>query len=85
MIDRKYTCIVCGDKTHKPFQAAFEHFWFYESGQWQFLRGNIATFGFWDGLNATLGLAFPFYNTLRHWKYRKHRLVIPKDADIDVG
>lgn len=77
------TCIVCGEKTEKPFQAAFEHFWLWQPGMLQYLRGNICTFGFWSGLSATIGLMCPLYNTLKNWKYRKARMVIPKGADLD--
>lgn len=73
---KRYTCCVCGEPTDKHVQAAFEHFWFYQSGQWQYWRGNIATFGFWSGLRGSLCLSFPFINTLVNWKHRKSRLMI---------
>ena len=75
-VGRIKTCPICGDKTRKPIQAAFEHFWFWQPGSLQYLKGNIKTFGFWSGLHAWICLAFPFYSTLRHWKYRKCRLTI---------
>lgn len=79
---KKHTCIICGEPTDRPFQAAFAHFWLWHPGMTQYLRWNIKTFGFWSGLSGTLGLMCPAYNTLRNWKYRKHRLVIPGAEDI---
>lgn len=70
------TCLICGESTMKPAHAAFSHFWLWNPGQLQFLRGNISMFGFWSGLDSTLGLICPAYNTLRHWKHRKARLSI---------
>ena len=70
------TCPICGDETTKPIQAAFAHFWIYQPGMLQYLRGNIRAFGFWSGLNATIALCCPLYNTLRYWKNRKARLDI---------
>jgi len=67
-------CIVCGRPTDKPITAAYEHFKPYEPGMWQYLRGNVSTFGPWRGLMGTLGLAFPWINTIRNWRYRHHRL-----------
>lgn len=78
---KRYTCCVCGEPTNKPISAAFEHFWFYHPGQWQYWKGNMRTFGFWGGLLGSLCLSFPFINTLANWKYRKHRLVIPGKSD----
>ena len=69
-------CIVCGEKTDQPIAAAFEHFYLYVPGNWRYWRGNIKTFGFWSGLSGSLGITFPIYNTLRHWKHRKSRLVL---------
>ncbi len=70
-------CPVCGNKTASPWLAAFEHFRLIEFGQWQYWRGNIRQFGFWDGLSASINLSFPILNTLRNWKYRRATLVIP--------
>jgi hypothetical protein len=64
-------CIICGDNTTRPIAAAFEHFHLYSPGKWQYWRGNIRMFGFWSGLGSNIGLTFPIYNTLRHWKYRR--------------
>ena len=73
-------CIICGEKTEKPFLAAFTHFYLWQPGMLQYLKGNIQAFGFFDGLNATIGLMCPFYDTLKNWKYRKHQLIIPRDS-----
>lgn len=76
-------CVICGEKTEQPFAAAVYHYRVYERGNWKFLKGNQTMFGFWDGLHSTICLAFPFYNTLIHWKYRRHFLVIPGFTDSD--
>ena len=80
----KKECIVCGEATDRPIAATLSHFALYQEGQWRFLSGNINCFGFISGLDGTLGLAFPIYNTLRHWKRRKMRLVIPEGADVCI-
>lgn len=75
-------CIVCGNTTTRPVAAAFEHFRLYQSGQWKYLRGNVRQFGRWAGVMGTLGLCFPVFNTLRHWRLRRARLVIPGFTDM---
>lgn len=70
-------CIVCGEKTDQPIAAAFTHFYLYAPRQWMYLRGNCKTFGLLSGIHSTLCLICPAYNTLRHWKHRKSRLVLP--------
>jgi hypothetical protein len=72
----QHKCVICGEPTDKPVQSAFSHFWLYAPGALQYLRGNIRAFGFWSGAGATLALACPLYNTVRHWKHRKARLEI---------
>lgn len=71
------TCPYCDRPSSRPIRDALSHFKPYESGYWKYLRGNIKAFGFWGGLNGTLGLAFPIYNTLSNWKYRKDELALP--------
>jgi hypothetical protein len=73
-------CVVCGRETERPISDALSHFKLYQHGYWQYLRGNIKTFGLRDGITGTLGLAFPIYNTIRNWKYRKYRLVLPPEV-----
>ena len=75
-MNKKARCLICGETTTKPIATAFEHFFLYASGNWKYWRGNIKTFGFWPGLHGSICLTFPIYNTLRHWKHRKSRLVI---------
>ena len=67
-------CLWCGGETKHPVCHLFAHFWIYRAGQWQYLKGNCRTFGKWGGFWGTIGLAFPIYNTLRHWRFRKARL-----------
>jgi len=55
---------------------ALSHFRLYEPGMWQFWRGNVRLLGVVQGLLSILSLAFPWFDTLRHWKYRKYRLEI---------
>jgi len=74
-------CLVCGEESATPIASTLEHFKLYESGQWKYLRGNISCFGLYQGIMSVIGLAFPIFNTLRHWKYRKHRLVIEGITD----
>lgn len=50
------------------------NFRLYESGNWKYFRGNMRTFGRWDGFWMTVCLISPLFNTLRYWKYRNHRL-----------
>lgn len=69
-------CLWCGVETEYPLSALFSHFHLYSSGQWRYWRGNIKTFGIWDGFWSSVGLTFPIFNTLRHWKYRKAKLVL---------
>lgn len=78
----KNYCVVCGSETYAPIKDALWHFRLYDAGYWKYLRGNIGTFGLLSGIHSTLCLAFPIYNTLRYWKYRKHRLVIPQGSDV---
>lgn len=73
----KHQCLICGQKTNNPILAALSHFYLYESGMTKYLKGNIKMFGFWRGLNATLSLICPAYNTIKNWKYRKSSLNIP--------
>ena len=80
----KKFCPVCAEPTEYPWRAALEHFRLYQRGQWKYLRGNVSCFGLLQGISGTLGLAFPIYNTLRHWKYRKYRLVIPEGSDVCI-
>jgi hypothetical protein len=74
-------CVICGDETNQPVAAAFEHFHLYRSGQWRYLRGNIRQFGGWDGFWGTVGLVCPAFNTIRFWKLRRAKLVIPSYTD----
>lgn len=67
-------CQWCGEVTEHPFMALFSHFWLYQPGQWKYMRGNVRTFGLWDGFWGTIYLIFPFANSLRHWRHRKSRL-----------
>jgi hypothetical protein len=76
-------CIVCGEETDKPIEDALWHFRFYDPGMWQYMKGNMKCFGYWQGFLSTLGLAFPWFNTLRFWRYRKCRLVIEGVTDKD--
>ena len=69
-------CIVCGDKTSKPFVAAVWHFRPFAYHDPKYIVGNVKTFGFWSGMRANVSLYFPFLNTLMHWKYRKMHLTI---------
>ena len=81
--DRKYRCIVCGDRTHMPIAAALEHFRLYESGNWRWLRGNMRMAGLWSGFWSTCYLAFPILNTLRHWRHRKSTLELPGGKPLE--
>jgi hypothetical protein len=81
--DRKYRCIVCGDRTHMPIAAALEHFKLYRGGQWRWLKGNMAMAGRWSGFWSTCYLAFPILNTLRFWKYRKATLELPGGKPLE--
>jgi hypothetical protein len=65
------TCPVCGDRTTRPWLAAFHHFRLYEGGNWKWLRGNMSQFGRFSGFMSTCYLSFPILNTLRFWRYRK--------------
>ena len=67
-------CVVCGRPTTTPIVSALEHFKPYRPGMWQYLRGNVATFGAWGGIMGTFTLAFPWFNTIKNWRYRHHRL-----------
>lgn len=71
-------CAVCGEETRHPLWATLEHFYLWQGGMSQYLRGNIRAFGLRPGLSATIGLMCPLYNTLTTWRYRKARLVLPK-------
>lgn len=81
--DRKYRCIVCGDRTHRPIAAALNHFRLYEGGNWRWFKGNMATFGKWDGFWSTIGLICPLFTTIRHWKYRKAQLVLADGKPLE--
>lgn len=81
--DRKYRCLWCGDRTHRPVAAFLEHFRLYESGNWKWFRGNMRTFGWWDGFWATIGLICPLYTTLRHWRRRKATLVLADGKPLE--
>jgi len=72
--NRKHKCLICGDRTHQPIRAVLHHFRLVEWDQWQYWRGNIRTFGFWNGLRSSVTLSFPILNTLIHWRYRKATL-----------
>jgi hypothetical protein len=72
-------CLICGDRTDRPFEAFVWHFRFIDLPQWRFIVGNFKTFGFWLGLRGNVTLMFPFLNTLINWKWRRHRLVFPKE------
>jgi hypothetical protein len=76
------TCPVCGQESPKPWVAAFYHFRLYEPGQWKWLKGNMSMFGRWSGFLSTCGLAFPVFNTLRFWRYRKSTLVLADGAPL---
>jgi hypothetical protein len=67
-------CLWCGEETTHPVRDLFAHFWIYQPAQWQYLKGNMATFGRWSGFWSTVELAFPMFNSLRHWRHRKTRL-----------
>lgn len=69
-------CLICGEPSEKPIRSTFSHLWLYVPGQWKYLRGNVRMFGLWDGFWGTVYLVSPLLNTLRHWKYRKHRLSV---------
>ena len=77
-------CIVCGDETKRPIAATLSHFILYQQGQWAFLKGNIDVFGWRNGIMSTLYLICPALNTIRFWKYRKARLVIPDGAKVCI-
>lgn len=70
-------CLVCGSAARHPVLATLHHFRFYEKDQWKWLTGNQSLFGRWVGFLATCDLAFPFFNTLRHWRHRKCTLELP--------
>jgi hypothetical protein len=72
-------CIICDQPTTRPVLEALWHFRLVDWNQWQFWRGNINTFGLASGMRSNLCLSFPILNTLLNWKYRKARLVFPKD------
>lgn len=76
-------CLVCGDKTAKPILATLYHFRLYESGNWKWFKGNMATFGKWDGFWSALCLVCPLFNTLRNWKYRKATLVLANGDPLE--
>jgi hypothetical protein len=78
-------CLICDERTTQPWRAALWHFRLVDWGQWRYWKGNIRTFGLRSGLAGSFALSFPIYNTLRHWKYRKHRLVIPEDLAMNEG
>jgi len=65
-------CPYCGEEG--TLGAAFSHFWLYSPGHWKYLRGNVQMFGLWTGFWATMDLACPLLNSLRHWKYRRWTL-----------
>ena len=69
-------CLWCGVSTDRPIRSALTHFKLYQSGQWRYFKGNMATFGKWDGFWATIGLISPLWTSLRHWRYRKSHLTL---------
>lgn len=69
-------CPICGDKTKYPIMAAIEHFYLWQPEMTQYWRGNVSMFGFVRGTISTAYLICPALNTIRFWKYRKHRLEI---------
>lgn len=70
-------CPVCGDQVQSRMACIMEHFAFYQPGMLRYWRGNITAFGWVDGLRGSIGLSFPFINTLMNWRHRKSRLVMP--------
>lgn len=70
-------CIICGEKTARPFAAAVWHFRPIDWEQRKWVKGTFKTFG----LNTTLTLMLPFFNTLLYWKYRKMRLSIEEVSE----
>lgn len=76
-------CLVCGDASPRPILATLWHFRLYAGGNWKWFRGNMATFGAWDGFWGTIGLVCPAFNTLRHWQYRKARLVLADGRPLE--
>lgn len=76
-------CLVCGDRSNRPLLATLHHFRLYESGNWSWMRGNMKQFGRWRGFVSTCYLVCPLLNALRHWKYRKCRLVLPDGKPLE--
>jgi hypothetical protein len=76
-------CIVCGRSSDRPIRDALSHFKLYAGGNWRWFRGNMQTFGAWDGFWTSVGLVCPAYTTIRHWKYRKSSLTIGDIKDED--
>jgi hypothetical protein len=82
------TCPICGSQAKCTFKEHwYHHVWRahlapYEPGNFRWFKGNMATFGRWRGFWSTIGLISPLFNTLRHWKYRKHQLVCAGLKDL---
>jgi hypothetical protein len=79
-------CIVCDAKSKHPVQCAFSHFRLIDTSEnyFKYLKGNSQMAGsYWGGLLSVLGLTFPFFDTIRHWEYRKVRLGIEGITDQD--
>lgn len=68
----KWHCVICGDPTDKPLDAAWWHLRPIENPRewWGFIGGTYANFG----LRSVVTLISPLLNTIIHWKYRFHRL-----------
>ena len=69
-------CAWCGIETDKPITEFFSHFKLYDHTAWEFLRGNMTTFGWLSGFCSTIFLAFPALSSLWHWRNRKKYLVV---------
>jgi hypothetical protein len=77
-------CVICGDSTERPFDAAIWHFRFIDWEQRHWVRGNFKVFGFWSGLSANMSLMFPFWDTIANWRYRKYTLTIAAENEVDA-
>jgi len=71
-----YHCLICGDATPKPIEALWFHLQPIDLGSDNFrtAKGTYRAFG----LRAVICNFSPLLNTIIHWKYRYHRLVIPE-------
>jgi hypothetical protein len=75
----KWHCLICGELTDKPIEAVWWHLRPLENPSiWRgFVIGTYRQFG----LCSVITLLSPILNTIIHWKYRYHRLVIPPVPD----